>query len=261
MKTAGAIREITIEQGVDPRQLKLLAFGGAGPMLAVRMAGELDIGEVVVPRHAGNFSAWGLLGADIVQNTALTSIRDLDSGSLEVVNEQLATMFADLENRAGQKITGDLKREVGLDLRYLGQEYTLTIYPECEDGRLTLGLEALCDQFVTAYGRTYNVTLDAGIQVVTLRAALRQTLPRRKERVRSASRGSTRTRIRPAWSFANQAMVEFALLDRADLPVDSVTPGPAIVAEPTATTYVDSNYSIRVDEHGCMRLTRQEVNG
>ena len=261
VKTAGAIREITIEQGVDPRQLKLLAFGGAGPMLAVRMAGELDIGEVVVPRHAGNFSAWGLLGADIVQNTALTSIRDLDSGSLEVVNEQLATMFADLENRAGQKITGDLKREVGLDLRYLGQEYTLTIYPECEDGRLTLGLEALCDQFVTAYDRTYNVTLDAGIQVVTLRAALRQTLPRRKERVRSASRDSTHTRIRPAWSFANQAMVEFALLDRADLPVGSVTPGPAIIAEPTATTYVDSNYSIRIDEHGCMRLTRQEVNG
>ncbi len=258
-KMASAIREITIEQGVDPRQLKLLAFGGAGPLLAIRIARELDINEIVVPPYAGNFSAWGLLGADIVQNASLTAIRDLDIASLEVINGQLASLFADLEKRAGKMIGHDLKKEVGLDIRYLGQEFTLTVYPDCDNGRVMISCEQLCDEFVEAYRRTYKVTLDKGLQVVTLRAALRQTLPRREERVVTRDHASpTASTMHPAWSFAEAAMVDFALLERDNLPIGFVTPGPAIVAEPTATTYVDSDFLIRIDDHGCMRLIRQE---
>jgi N-methylhydantoinase A len=63
---ADAIREITIEQGIDPRELKLLAFGGAGPLMSNLISQELDIKEIIVPPYAGNFSAWGLLGADLL---------------------------------------------------------------------------------------------------------------------------------------------------------------------------------------------------
>jgi N-methylhydantoinase A len=258
VKMANAIREISIDQGVDPRRLRLLAFGGAGPLLAIRMARELDIGEIVVPPYAGNFSAWGLLGADIVQNASLTMIRGLDAGSLQAINAQLTELFADLEERAGKMIGRDLKKEIGLDLRYTGQEYTLTIYPESADGKVTLGVEALRDAFVEAYERTYNVRLDAGVQVVTLRAALRQSLPRREERVVTANRKPGKPPRHPAWSFAEETMLDFALLDRENLPIGSATPGPAIVAEPTATTYVDSDFTIRIDDYGCMRLIREE---
>ena len=67
---ADAIREITIEQGIDPRELKLLAFGGAGPLMSNLIAKELDIKEIIIPPFSGNFSAWGLLGADLLQMTA-----------------------------------------------------------------------------------------------------------------------------------------------------------------------------------------------
>jgi len=258
VKMANAIREITIEQGMDPRRLKLLAFGGAGPTLAIRMARELGIEEIVVPPYAGNFSAWGLLGADIVQNASLTAIRDLNAASLAAINAQLALLFAELEQRAGKMIGHDLKKEVGLDVRYLGQEHTLTVYPRCEHGKVMIDWEQLRDEFVEAYQRTYKVTLEAGVQVVTLRAALRQMLPRREERVAPARRGPAASSRHPAWSFAEEAMLDFALIDRDRLPIGSVTPGPAIVAEPTATTYVDSDFSIRIDDYGCMRLIRQE---
>ena len=69
---ANAVREITVEKGVDPRSLKLLAFGGAGPMLGTQIARELHMDHVVVPPYAGNFSAWGLLGADLTRTTSQT---------------------------------------------------------------------------------------------------------------------------------------------------------------------------------------------
>lgn len=259
VKMASAIREITIEQGVDPRELKLLAFGGAGPMLAIRMAQELDINGIVIPPYAGNFSAWGLLGADIVKNASLTVIRDLDEANLDVINSQLAEMFGELEKRAGKMIGHDLKKEVGLDIRYAGQEYTLTIYPECEQGKVTQNTAQLRDLFVQTYEQTYNVTLDADLQVVTLRAALRQTLPRREERVAATTDQPVHETPKcVAWSFAEESMLDFALVERENLPIGSVTAGPAIVAEPTATTYVDSDFDIRIDNFGCMHLTRKE---
>jgi len=260
VKMANAIREITVDEGVDPRQLKLLAFGGAGPTVAIRMARELGISEIIVPPYAGNFSAWGLLGADIVQNASLTAIRDLESASLEVINGQLASLFADLQLRSGKMIGHDVRKVVGLDIRYVGQEYALTVYPECENGRVTASCAQLRNLFVEAYQRTYKVTLDAGLQLVTLRAALRQTLPRREERVATADRRPVEATSCPAWSFAHEAMLDFALLERESLPIGSVTPGPAIVAEPTATTYVDSDFLIGIDDHGCMRLIRKEGN-
>ena len=259
VKMAGAIREVTIEQGVDPRQLKLLAFGGAGPMLAIRMAQELDIYEIVIPPYAGNFSAWGLLGADIVKNASLTAIRNLDEASLEAINAQLAIMFDDLERQAGKMIGHDLKKEVGLDIRYVGQEYTLTIYPDCEHGKVTLSSQQIRDRFVETYEQTYNVTLDADQQVVTLRAALRQALPRREERVlANLDRIAPETKTCAAWSFTQGSMLDFALLNRECLTIGSVTSGPAIIAEPTATTYVDHGYDVHIDKHRCMHLLHQE---
>ena len=64
---AGAIREITVEQGVDPREAVLVPFGGAGPLFLSHLMDELELSTAVIPVYAGNFSAWGLLGADLTQ--------------------------------------------------------------------------------------------------------------------------------------------------------------------------------------------------
>ena len=64
-KMADAIRTITVQRGIDPRDFSLVAFGGAGPAQAGALAEELQIREVIVPVHPGAFSAWGMLQTDI----------------------------------------------------------------------------------------------------------------------------------------------------------------------------------------------------
>ena len=61
---ANAIREITVSRGIDPREYSLVAYGGAGPLHAVAIAAELELGSVIVPANPGVLSAWGMLQAD-----------------------------------------------------------------------------------------------------------------------------------------------------------------------------------------------------
>ena len=75
---AGAMRAVSVEVGEDPRDGALIAYGGAGPLLASLLARELSIKTVVVPNYAGNFSAWGLLEQDVVRSAALTIVSRLD---------------------------------------------------------------------------------------------------------------------------------------------------------------------------------------
>ena len=79
---AGAIRAVSIEVGEDPRSAALIAYGGAGPLFASLLARELGIRTIVIPNHAGNFSAWGLLEQDVVRSAALTIVSPLDNAGL-----------------------------------------------------------------------------------------------------------------------------------------------------------------------------------
>ena len=74
---ADAMRTITVKQGIDPREFALVAFGGAGPMHAVWLAEELEIGEVIVPWSPGTFSAWGMLQTDIRHDVVRSFYRPL----------------------------------------------------------------------------------------------------------------------------------------------------------------------------------------
>src|SRR6185503_517658 len=107
---ANAIREITIERGQDPRTHRLMPFGGAGPLFGCLLARELEIREIVVPPYAGNFSAWGLLGADLTQTAARTRIVRLSEEALAQGSDLLAELFATLEQRA--RANGEAQREV-----------------------------------------------------------------------------------------------------------------------------------------------------
>ena len=76
-RMADAMRTITVEQGIDPREFSLVAFGGAGPMHAVWLAEELEIGEVIVPWSPGTFSAWGMLQTDMRHDVVQSFYRPL----------------------------------------------------------------------------------------------------------------------------------------------------------------------------------------
>src|SRR4051812_19168170 len=121
---ARAVRVMTVERGIDPRDLALLAFGGAGPLHAAAIADELDMDTVLVPFAAGVLSAVGLIVAerrrDLVESVLLTG-DELTADAIGAVVERLA------ERGRDELDAPDAQVRPGYDLRYAGQAFELTI--------------------------------------------------------------------------------------------------------------------------------------
>src|SRR5439155_300953 len=101
-RMTASIREISIQQGHDPRDFTLIAFGGAGPMHAIPVAEELGIPRVLVPRHPGNFSALGLLVSDVKHDDVRTRI-----GRLHERVPALEAAFAEMSAAAARRLDAD----------------------------------------------------------------------------------------------------------------------------------------------------------
>jgi N-methylhydantoinase A len=257
---ANAIREITVEQGIDPRTLKLLAFGGAGPLLATQMSRELNIRTIVVPPFAGNFSAWGLLGSDLIRSSARTQLFDLQSDSLQAINSTVASMFTELESRGDdQSFLEKGVRELAVGMRFKGQEHHLTIPVPWGNGKLAWDAGKMEQAFLDAYQKTFGIALDNTVEVVVLRTAIRKSLPRTLTRPsESATLPKESLPTQRLYSFAQERELMGATRSRASLEVGVRHPGPAIIYEDTTTTYVDADFSYRLDPNGCVVLTREE---
>ena len=257
---ADAIREITIEQGIDPRELKLLAFGGAGPLMSNLIANELDIKEIVVPPYSGNFSAWGLLGADLLQMNARTKILRLSDEAISECNDILKELFKELEQR--QKIdfsTSSQIKEIALDMRWMGQEHTITLKLEDEkDGNISMDTETLKNKFMEEYQKTFGSKLDTVIEIVSTRASLRVQLPRKSEsgKIDEVGIEVSNSQIE-CYSFTEDKKIQFDLVARSK--IDSKVSGPLIIIESTAITYVDINYDVNKDSNGNLILVNREI--
>jgi N-methylhydantoinase A len=253
---ADAIREITIEQGIDPRELKLLAFGGAGPLMSNLIAKELDIKEIIIPPFSGNFSAWGLLGADLLQMTAQTKILRLSKESLDECNQILERLFNDLEER--QKINFEILekiKEISLDMRWMGQEHTITLKLNNEkDGKIISSEEDIKKMFISDYEKTFGSKLDTIIEIVSVRASLRVPLPRKTSsgKVNEDLSASDKDNIK-CYSFDSDSIEDFRIIDRSK--IDEEFSGPAIILESTAVTYVDKNYRVKKDNSDHLIIT------
>ena len=258
---ADAIREITIEQGIDPRELKLLAFGGAGPLMSNLIANELDIKEIIVPPYSGNFSAWGLLGADLLQMNARTKILRLSDEAISECNDILKELFKELEQR--QKIdfsTSSQIKEIALDMRWMGQEHTISLKLEDEkNGIISIDTETLKNKFMEEYQKTFGSKLDTVIEIVSTRASLRVQLPRKSEsgKIDEVGIEVSNNQIE-CYSFAEDKKIQFDLVARSK--IDSKISGPLIIIESTAITYVDVNYDVDKDSSGNLLLTNKEIN-
>ena len=257
---ADAIREITIEQGIDPRELKLLAFGGAGPLMSNLIANELDIKEIIVPPYSGNFSAWGLLGADLLQMNARTKILRLSDEAISECNDILKELFKELEQR--QKIdfsTSSQIKEIALDMRWMGQEHTITLKLEDgKDGKISMDTETLKNKFMEEYQKTFGSKLDTVIEIVSTRASLRVQLPRKSESGKIDEVGTEVSNNQiECYSFTENKKIQFDLVARSK--IDSKVSGPLIIIESTAITYVDINYDVNKDSNGNLILVNREI--
>lgn len=250
---ANAMREISVEQGLDPRKMTLLPFGGAGPLMATLLADELRMDSIVVPPLAGNFSAWGLLGADMVQSAARTRIMDFVAASVPTINEVLGELFETIHRRSDRSEVGAVKT-ARLDLRYKGQEHWLSVEVPFEDEALAQPVAEIAERYRAEYRRAFGNTMNDAIEVVSIRATVRVPLPRREAKFERQPHVAAEAQSIAAYSFERGTRLDFQVVARSA--IDGTLKGPAIITEDTATTYLDAEWSARIGDSGEMIMER-----
>ncbi|MEM9285539.1 MAG: hydantoinase/oxoprolinase family protein [Pseudomonadota bacterium] len=257
---ANTIREITIEQGRDPRDMLLMAFGGAGPVIGTVIADELDISRIMVPEYAGNFSAWGLLGADLVKSTSLTRIMPAIDESIPALNEIFASLFSDLRSTfQGQADQSGYGLEASIDMRYAGQEHVVSVAVPLAGDSVVASGQDVADLFTKEYANHYGVTLEeTPIEMVVMRATMRRALPERDAKNTAVGHHSVLHHIVEAYSFERKQRIPFELRERSGISRTEIFAGPMIITEATTTTYVDDGWVGEIHPCGGMLLTKQE---
>lgn len=255
---ANAMREVSVEQGLDPRAMTLLPFGGAGPLMATLLADELQMNRIVVPPLAGNFSAWGLLGADMVQSAARTRIMDLSDANLAAASDLLGELFADVGTRSDH-LARETVKSARLDLRYKGQEHWLSIDVPLDGTGIDQDAATTRAAFEREYLKSFGGTMTEEVEIVSVRATVRAPLPRRGQALRpSAEATSAADEVFDAYSFAEGRRMPFRVVPRAA--ITAPLSGPAIVTESTATLYLDADWTAVTGDRGELLLTRSEAN-
>ncbi|MGI0069622.1 MAG: hydantoinase/oxoprolinase family protein, partial [Nitrosopumilaceae archaeon] len=250
---AGAIREMTIAQGRDPREFSLLSYGGATSMLVAELGAELGMRTAVIPREPGNFSAWGMLFMDIVYDYSQTHVRNFDKENIDSYNR----VFSALENsgiKALKKEGIEKKDELGfsrsMDLRYEWQSHYIQI--PVPDGTLTENdIATIANSFHEAHERNFGHRRPAKIQSVHLRVRATGVLPRPRLQESEANLGSLSSvkRTRDVY-IRSRGFVSAAIYKRSALSYGNVVNGPAVIEEETSTTFVRENDRLSVDKFG-----------
>jgi N-methylhydantoinase A len=239
---ARAVRVMTVERGVDPRELALLAFGGAGPLHATAIAAELDMKRVLVPPSSGVLSAVGLVASeprrDLVRSVLLSGDNFTSGAAAEAV-DSLA--------RRGREELGagdDAELRASYDLRYAGQAFELTIVGEPRPDPADLR-RAFDDAHRERYGYSDD---EAELELVTVRVAVAlpgAALPER-ERPQGEERG-TRAAI------FDGERVEAAIV--RGVPHEHLD-GPAIVELAEATAVVPPGWGCEPADDGSLSIER-----
>ena len=254
-KMAQAIRTLTVEKGIEPRDFALVAFGGAGPMHAVFLARELGIREVIVPPFPGAFSAWGMLETEIRKDfsrTYYTPVAALDRSDLaRTLSELESEGFISLEDEGITRETGRVVHAV--DVRYVGQEYTLTIPLLSAEEPLEPHFDtAVAERFHAAHDTRFgHANTGAPIEFVVVRSMALGDLGRIDPVRRDGSGEASYPASSAEVTFLRRSLPT-QMVQRDDLPVGSRVEGPAVVSEPTATTVVPPGATLRVDPFGSL---------
>ena len=251
----GAMREVTVEQGLDPRGMTLLPFGGAGPLMACLLADDLGMTRIVLPPFAGNFSAWGLLGAERVQSSARTLVTDLDADGMIRAQMLLDTLLGELEERGARPHLATPSAR--LDLRYKGQEHSLSVELPLDGVRIAVDAAQIAATFAEEYHKTFGGTLDEQVETVAVRATYTEALAPREVRVPAPEPAPEDTRHVEAHSFALNRRLPFAIVPRTT--IGGLVNGPCIVTETTSTLYVDAGWAICPGAQGELILDRTEI--
>ena len=250
----GAIRNVSVERGHDPRHFALVAFGGAGPMHSISVARLLDMTTVIAPPSPGVASAYGLLVSDFKNDYARTAIQkapNYDSQAMEQV-------YMGLEAEADQWLNSEMvpadRREIrrSADLRYAhqGSEVTVEFAGRTVDAA---SLEATIQSFHKEHRRLFGFSLDQPVEIVTLRVTAYGHLDSVSMAPLSRDLGAPSEALmgrRPVYFDDAGGFVPCDIFDRARLGPGSTMDGPAILENVDSTVVIDPGWQARIDDYG-----------
>lgn len=232
------------QHGIDPSELVMVAYGGAGPVQAALLARALNMPEVLVPASPGTLCAYGALATDMRVDLVAPA-----AGA--VTDAVLAQTWAELTAKArawyeaqDHSLHPDVEITRWADVQLDGQSFTL---PITLDADTPSTVDALTEAFAGEYRRAYAVGLgDAGIDVRSLRVTLAAspTLPQAEWRAGAEAEAV------PHLLVENGQLVKGQVHRRPGLAVGAELSGPAVVSAPDTTVYVPSGFAARVDRFG-----------
>ena len=250
-----ALKLITVQRGHDSRDFTLLACGGGGPMHVGAIAREVGVKEILVPRHAGIFSAWGMLATPPRRDLALTTLATMDELSVsdircvfdKMISE--AKTYFDAEQKLGKAMTVSTK----LAMRYQGQEHSVVTDVDLNSQEI----EDILQSFHAAHERAFTFRLaDSPVELVTYHLAAEVEAPLPPIAPPSLPTGELSqlpVRQRPVW-FDESGPQDAAIFVRDQLTAGIQLEGPVLIEENTTTTLVLPGQTLRVDEWGLLRI-------
>jgi len=252
-----ALRLISVQRGLDPRDFALVAFGGAGGLHACALAEELGCTTVLVPKAAGVLSALGLaiseVRHDFVRPVLRTDGPDADPGQGPnghgQNDDELAAAFAELETAATADVDGPATQRLA-DLRYAGQSFELTVQGST--------VEDLVRAFHAEHERRYGHRIDdEPVEIVNIR--LVATVPGASPDLHEPDQPGDAV-VGRRTVFTDSGAVDTLVLDRTAMGRGSRVKGVAVVEFPESTCLVRSGWSGVVDEVGTLVLTRDGLD-
>ena len=253
---ANAVRAVTTERGLDPRDFALVAYGGAGPLHAVDVARELAIATVIIPQAPGTFSAYGMLTADLRREYAQTYRAPLTAEGLKGTE----AFFTTLEREATAWLQSasvpseQTLLEHAVDVRYVGQNYSVTI--PLEPGAAQAAVKGAFD---AAHQQRYSHSApEEPAEIIAARVSIVGRLSKpvlaglaagTGTPAAGAKLGTRRVRFDP------RTETEAVVYDRTRLLAGDAFSGPAIVQEDGSATVVPPGVHVVVQPSGHLILT------
>jgi N-methylhydantoinase A len=245
------ISKLVSRQGVDPRDLSLIAFGGAGPMLACWLAEELSMKNVVVPLVPGVLSAFGGLVADIKNDFIKTIYLDLSPSNIGDIQKGFGELAREAMRwiREDQGFEGAVTMKPSADLRYRGQSYEIDAELEAqwiEEGNIN----KIAGAFHVAHEKIYEHSDEkAEIQIINLRMVIigEPKKPEFKPFEKKLSAVQARQEITV---FENGDTNPGKIYRRSEMRAGDKLSGPAVIIQDDCTTCVPTGFDVLVDGYG-----------
>jgi N-methylhydantoinase A len=256
-----ALKLISVNKGHDPRDFTMVVIGGGGAMHGADLARELQVSELIIPAHAGVFSAFGMLMSDIRKDYIRTNVITL-SESQKVIIE---TEFKNIEEQAMTSFKLDgytldaIKFTYYADLRYAGQEHYVKVLLEDFSERTTL--ETIISHFHKEHKKHYSFQLETPVELVNFHLVAEVAVEKPDFPI-----------LQKTGKKVEDAIFDTRKVDFDDLGIQSTTfyhrhllepemtiSGPAIIAEKDTSTVVTPVHKLNIDIYGNLILTLQNI--